>query len=63
MLQIFESKGELGVFCNMKKHVTKPQEFHFATNERIPPAPTVVADLFDKVVAVRFLFLNDWYYL
>ncbi|KGN43645.1 protein TPX2 [Cucumis sativus] len=47
--KIFESKGELGVFCNMKKHVTKPQEFHFATNERIPPAPTVVADLFDKL--------------
>ncbi|CAK9323682.1 unnamed protein product [Citrullus colocynthis] len=47
--KIFESKGELGVFCNMKKHVTKPQEFHFATNERIPPPPTVVADLFDKL--------------
>ncbi|XP_022148004.1 protein TPX2-like [Momordica charantia] len=46
--KILESKGELGVFCNMKKHVTKPQEFHFATNERIPP-PSAVADLFDKL--------------
>jgi len=32
----------------MKKHVTEPQEFHFATSERFPP-PTAVADLFDKV--------------
>ncbi|XP_023531076.1 protein TPX2-like [Cucurbita pepo subsp. pepo] len=47
--KIFESKGELGMFCNMKKHVTKPQEFHFATNERNPPPPCVVADLFDKL--------------
>ncbi|XP_038683473.1 protein TPX2-like isoform X2 [Tripterygium wilfordii] len=46
--KIFESKGELGIFCNAKKHVTKPQEFHFATNERIPPA-TAVIDLFDKL--------------
>ncbi|EEF44398.1 protein with unknown function [Ricinus communis] len=45
--KIFESKGELGLFCNVKKHVTIPQEFHFATNERIPP-PAAVADLFDK---------------
>ncbi|XP_015574010.1 protein TPX2 [Ricinus communis] len=46
--KIFESKGELGLFCNVKKHVTIPQEFHFATNERIPP-PAAVADLFDKL--------------
>ncbi|KAK1388873.1 Targeting protein for XKLP2 [Heracleum sosnowskyi] len=46
--KIFESKGELGVFCNTKKQVTIPQEFHFATDERIPP-PTTVADLFDKL--------------
>ncbi len=36
------------MFCNVKKHVTIPQEFHFATNERIPP-PVAVVDLFDKV--------------
>ncbi|KAK1363020.1 hypothetical protein POM88_038581 [Heracleum sosnowskyi] len=47
--QIFESKGELGVFCNTKKQVTIPQEFHFAIDERIPP-PTNVADLFDKLL-------------
>ncbi|KAG8641368.1 protein TPX2 isoform X2 [Manihot esculenta] len=46
--KIFESKGELGIFCNAKKQVTIPQEFHFATNERIPP-PAVVADMFDKL--------------
>ncbi|XVF02030.1 hypothetical protein REPUB_Repub04eG0141100 [Reevesia pubescens] len=46
--KIFESKGELGIFCNAKKEVTIPREFHFATNERIPPAATVV-DLFDKL--------------
>ncbi|OMO62772.1 TPX2 protein family [Corchorus capsularis] len=46
--KIFESKGELGIFCNAKKQVTVPQEFHFATNERIPP-PAVVFDLFDKL--------------
>ncbi|WOH05635.1 hypothetical protein DCAR_0625055 [Daucus carota subsp. sativus] len=46
--KIFESKGELGVFCNTKRQVTIPQEFHFAIDERIPP-PTAVADLFDKL--------------
>ncbi|KAL8088210.1 protein TPX2 isoform X1 [Apium graveolens] len=46
--KIFESKGELGVFCNTKKQVTIPQEFHFAIDERIPPPPNV-AELFDKL--------------
>ncbi|XVE49964.1 hypothetical protein DITRI_Ditri01bG0123800 [Diplodiscus trichospermus] len=46
--KIFESKGGLGIFCNEKKQVTVPREFHFATNERIPPPPAVV-DLFDKL--------------
>ncbi|PON34840.1 TPX [Parasponia andersonii] len=46
--KIFESKGELGMFSNVKKHITIPQEFRFATNERIPP-PSAVADLFDKL--------------
>ncbi|KAF3444087.1 hypothetical protein FNV43_RR13777 [Rhamnella rubrinervis] len=46
--KIFESKGDLGIFCNTKKQVTIPQEFHFATNERIPP-PAAVVDLFDKL--------------
>ncbi|KAJ4850730.1 hypothetical protein Tsubulata_042082 [Turnera subulata] len=46
--KIFESKGELGMFCNAKKQITIPQEFHFATDERIPP-PAAVADLFDKL--------------
>ncbi|XP_057455638.1 protein TPX2 [Lotus japonicus] len=46
--KIFESKGDIGIFCHTKKHVTEPQEFHFATNERIPP-PAAIADLFDKL--------------
>ncbi|GLU06390.1 hypothetical protein SLE2022_234300 [Rubroshorea leprosula] len=46
--KIFESKGELGISCHEKKQVTIPQEFHFATNERIPP-PAAVVDLFDKL--------------
>ncbi|GFZ05643.1 targeting protein for XKLP2 [Actinidia rufa] len=46
--KIFESKGDLGIFCNTKRHITVPQEFHFATDERIPP-PAPVVDLFDKL--------------
>ncbi|KAM7276943.1 hypothetical protein ACFE04_018809 [Oxalis oulophora] len=46
--KIFESKGELGIFVNLKKSVTQPQEFHFATDERIP-LQTSVADMFDKL--------------
>ncbi|XP_028807876.1 protein TPX2 isoform X2 [Neltuma alba] len=46
--KIFESKGDIGIFCHTKKLVTQPREFHFATNERIPP-PSVVVDLFDKL--------------
>ncbi|XP_021295315.1 protein TPX2 isoform X1 [Herrania umbratica] len=49
--KIFESKGELGIFFNAKKQVTIPQEFHFATNERIPPA--AVIDLFDRVLSLK----------
>ncbi|KAI4333942.1 hypothetical protein L6164_018690 [Bauhinia variegata] len=46
--KIFESKGDIGIFCHTKKHVTQPQEFHFATNDRIPPTASV-EDLFDKL--------------
>ncbi|KAK9150192.1 hypothetical protein Syun_008501 [Stephania yunnanensis] len=45
--KIFESKGEMGVFCNSKRQITIPHEFHFATDERIPPTRDV-ADLFDR---------------
>ncbi|KAJ0983007.1 hypothetical protein J5N97_011262 [Dioscorea zingiberensis] len=48
--KIFESKGDLGLPCNQKRQVTTPQEFHFATDERIgPPTTATVADLFDKL--------------
>ncbi|KAF9589685.1 hypothetical protein IFM89_027213 [Coptis chinensis] len=46
--RIFESKGDLGIFCNPKRQATRPQEFHFATDERIPPSKSVT-DLFDKL--------------
>ncbi|KAL5730452.1 hypothetical protein ACHQM5_003269 [Ranunculus cassubicifolius] len=46
--RIFESKGGVGMFRIPKGHVTRPQEFHFATDERIPPAKSVF-DLFDKL--------------
>ncbi|CAN8311148.1 unnamed protein product [Cochlearia groenlandica] len=46
--KIFESKGEMGIFCNTKKHITIPQEFHFATDERIS-RPNFVLDEFDKL--------------
>ncbi|KAI4385027.1 hypothetical protein MLD38_003099 [Melastoma candidum] len=46
--KIFESKGNLGMFCNAKKLVTIPQEFHFATDERFPP-PAAMCDMFDKL--------------
>ncbi|XP_049402510.1 protein TPX2-like isoform X3 [Solanum stenotomum] len=47
--KIFESKGDLGMFCNTKRQVTVPQEFHFATDERIPPPANVADMLFDKL--------------
>ncbi|KAL1555614.1 protein TPX2-like isoform X1 [Salvia divinorum] len=49
--KIFESKGDMGIFCNMKKQVTIPQEFNFSIDKRIPPPPptAVVVDLFDKL--------------
>ncbi|KAL9297734.1 hypothetical protein ACSQ67_023630 [Phaseolus vulgaris] len=47
--KIFESKGDIGIFCNTKKHVTEPQEFHFATDKRIPPPDSSMADLFGKL--------------
>ncbi|KAJ0826970.1 putative TPX2 central domain-containing protein [Helianthus annuus] len=43
--KIFESKGELGLFCNKKRQVTIPEEFHFAIDERIPPPTANVADM------------------
>ncbi|KAK1288462.1 Protein TPX2 [Acorus calamus] len=46
--KIFESKGDLGIFCNKKRQLTTPKEFHFATNERIPSSNTF-ADMFDKL--------------
>lgn len=49
IVQIFESKGDMGIFSNMKKQVTIPQEFNFAVDKRIPP-PAQVLDLFDKVL-------------
>ncbi|KAF2306496.1 hypothetical protein GH714_018662 [Hevea brasiliensis] len=54
-MKIFESKGEMGIFCNVRKQVTIPQEFHIAINERIPPS-VAVADVFDKNLAMTIQF-------
>lgn len=47
-MQILESKGDLGLFCNPIPQITTPQEFHFATDERLGP-PLVFTEMFDKV--------------
>lgn len=47
--KIFESKGDLGLFCQSKSQITTPQEFHFATNDRLGPPPSTMVDLFDKL--------------
>lgn len=46
--KIFESNGDLGLFYNPKPQLTTPQEFRFATSERLGP-PTTVTELFDKI--------------
>ncbi|PKA58115.1 Protein TPX2 [Apostasia shenzhenica] len=47
--KIFGSKGDLGVFCQAKPQITTPQEFHFATNDRLGPPPSTMIDFFDKL--------------
>ncbi|CAL9764673.1 unnamed protein product [Musa acuminata subsp. burmannicoides] len=46
--KILESKREIGMFCNPKPQKTIPQEFHFATEDRLGPPATVV-EIFDKL--------------
>ncbi|KAI0527384.1 hypothetical protein KFK09_002984 [Dendrobium nobile] len=48
--KIFESKGDLGLLCQSKSQITTPQEFHFATNDRLgPPPSTMMIENFDKL--------------
>lgn len=47
VMQILESKGDIGVLAHPKSQVTAPKEFHFSTDVRL--GPPSVADLFDKV--------------
>ncbi|XP_071693868.1 protein TPX2-like isoform X2 [Rutidosis leptorrhynchoides] len=50
--KILQSKGELGLFSSQKRRTTVPQEFHFATNERIPPPRTVNnAEFYEKIAS------------
>lgn len=42
------------MFCNPKPQKTIPQEFHFATEDRLGPPATVV-EIFDKV-DIRMIF-------
>ncbi|ONK65538.1 uncharacterized protein A4U43_C07F38130 [Asparagus officinalis] len=46
--KILESKGDLGLFHIPKPQITTPQEFHFATDERLGP-PLPVTEMFDKL--------------
>lgn len=48
IMQILESRGDVGLFPHAKHQITTPQEFHFATNDRFGPSATM-AELFDKV--------------
>ncbi|KAK1302113.1 Protein TPX2 [Acorus calamus] len=45
--KILERKGDPSLFCNKKRQVTTPKEFHFATNERLPSS-NIVVEHFDK---------------
>lgn len=47
--KILESKGDVGIFWHTKREVTVPKEFRFATDDRIPPPPVTVSDLFEKL--------------
>lgn len=48
--KILESKGELGLFSSEKRRTTIPQEFHFATSERISLLRTANnAEFYDKI--------------
>ncbi|KAG6541554.1 hypothetical protein Mapa_017076 [Marchantia paleacea] len=49
--RIFDSRGDMGVYRNNKREVTQPQEFHFATDERIQhrEQPSSLADQFSKM--------------
>ncbi|KAF8413065.1 hypothetical protein HHK36_001041 [Tetracentron sinense] len=45
--KIFSSKGDIGVFRNIKREVTVPMEFNFPTDKRFQPNPPI--ELFTKV--------------
>ncbi|KAI3732197.1 hypothetical protein L1987_63396 [Smallanthus sonchifolius] len=60
---ILESKGELGLFCNRKRQVTTPQEFHFATDERIPPPTANVAHLVHVCSLIGMHFIKGELYV
>ncbi|XP_020092741.1 protein TPX2 isoform X2 [Ananas comosus] len=46
--KILESKGDIGLFSHPKPQITTPQEFHFATDDRLGQ-PASVVELFDKL--------------
>ncbi|CAK9135939.1 unnamed protein product [Ilex paraguariensis] len=45
--KIFSSKGDIGVFRNLKRETTVPMEFNFQTEKRVQHDPTV--ELFNKL--------------
>ncbi|KAM0945445.1 hypothetical protein DsansV1_C10g0102771 [Dioscorea sansibarensis] len=46
-MQIFSSKGDIGVFRSIKQETTKPKEFNFETTKRCQQNPPI--DLFSKL--------------
>ncbi|KAK8599072.1 hypothetical protein V6N13_077012 [Hibiscus sabdariffa] len=45
--KIFSSKGDIGVFRNIKRETTVPMEFNFQTEKRVPQNPPI--ELFSKL--------------
>ncbi|XP_012439583.1 protein TPX2 isoform X1 [Gossypium raimondii] len=45
--KIFSSKGDIGVFRNIKRETTVPMEFNFHTEKRVPQNPPI--ELFSKL--------------
>lgn len=55
-MQILESKGDIGLFSHPKPQITTPQEFRFATDDRLGQ-PALVVELFDKVQNRDYIYI------
>ncbi|MBA0744325.1 hypothetical protein Gogos_006957 [Gossypium gossypioides] len=55
--KIFSSKGDIGVFRNIKRETTVPMEFNFHTEKRVPQNPPI--ELFSKLSLTAELQLSN----